>query len=114
MDTGGVFDSSTNYRWTPGVAGWYWLAASCRRNVTGDDDSFLVQIRKNGATGTGSSLSGNGVIRYANNVNVTGMLFMDADDYVEVFITIGDERDLAVGANTSYFTGFRIAGLPTS
>tara|TARA_Y100000310_G_C20464896_1_gene707134 strand:- start:326 stop:931 length:606 start_codon:yes stop_codon:yes gene_type:complete len=114
LDTNSTFDSSTEYRWTPGVAGWYWLAASCRRNATGDDDSFLVAIRRNGATSTGNRIAGNGVVRYANNVNCSGPMFLDADDYVEVYVQTASERSLAVGAGVSFLAGFRIAGLPTS
>ena len=49
FDTDNCYDSSTNYRFTPGVSGKYFLYAGVRPNENDDYNESQVYIRKNGS-----------------------------------------------------------------
>ena len=81
FDTNNNFDSSTNYRFTPTVAGYYQLNVSV--SVNGAAVRFAVQIYKNGSaykmlsdisTSTPNAISGGAVV-----------YFNGSTDYVEIY-----------------------------
>ena len=82
-DTDSVYDASTNYRFTPGVAGYYAfnIGARCNSSTTN-----LIALYKNGsifARGTGTG---------QQQTQLSIMAVADADDYFEAFIfTTGTE-----------------------
>ena len=85
LDTNNNYDNSTNYRFTPTTAGYYWLSASGRFDGGGSATPHRHQIRKNNiavsqiqtvwsnATATQYIVSG---IHYANG----------SSDYFEYFV----------------------------
>ena len=118
LDTLGTYDNVTNYRWTPGIASWYWFSASAKLSSasTSSYSEFLCQIRKNGSSATGDILTVDTITQSYLTAKVSGMLFCNASDYVEVFVQQSDgvNRSFAVGPMESYLQAFRIIGLPTS
>jgi hypothetical protein len=81
FDTNSNFDSTTNYRFTPTVAGYYQINCSFALS-TGDATIFLVSVYKNGSEfkrgvqfGTGGSQSVVSVLMYLNGTT----------DYVESY-----------------------------
>ena len=110
FDTDGTFDSSTNYRFTPGVAGKYVLAAGTRASSFETTEKMQLFFYKNGSgvsyqteTRSFSTSSGGETI----TVDAQILVESDADDYFEVFIlqTEGGSRDIG---SASYFYGYKL------
>ena len=88
FDVGGVYDNSTNYRFTPGFVGKSFIASTI---FASDAESNLyahsLYLRKNGSTivyhqvETGST----GETFKQNIISLNGVFAHDADDYFEVF-----------------------------
>ena len=116
---GGTFDTS-NYRWTPGVAGVYQIGATVNMKDYNDDNNIQQQnvaIRKNGsdvyynriqlAAQSGSyGLQGSA---YNPILTVLGLVQLDADDYVEVWASCYN-ANFDVHNNGSRFYGFKLLG----
>jgi len=51
VDSGGAFDSSTNYRYTPQTSGYYFVSLNVGIGCTADNtiDKFSTAIYKNGS-----------------------------------------------------------------
>ena len=81
-DPSGVYDNSSNYRFTPGVAGYYFLHASCRANISADFGRLHINIRKNGSDLAKSNASNGDYI----TSQVSTIDLADDDDYYEVFL----------------------------
>ena len=112
FNIGGTYDDSTNYRWTPGIAGWYliWINAQC----PGIDDNEVM--------GTAVLQNGTAVTQYGKGEWVAAradhmidgqhqiIVYADADDYFEAryYQNSGDSQNFATYAS---FGGFRIAGV---
>ncbi len=98
LDTDNCYDNTTNYRFTPTTAGYYWLFASGRFDGGGSDQPHRHLIRKNNiavsqiqtiwsnATATQFIVSG---IHYANG----------SSDYFEYFVRH------SAGANSTFNGG---------
>ena len=106
LDTDGCFDTTT-FRFTPVVAGSYYLAGAVTWKTSSDFDKGEVAIYENGTD----------VIAYANSVNrdyntvicsriINGV---DADDYFDLRATnTGGATDLQGGVPKIWFMGFRL------
>ena len=86
FDTAGCFDSTTNYRFTPNVAGYYAVSFAVNMGVTAANMSgSLAYIKKNGAVAAyGNFAAGDGNL----NSLVAGqkLIYMDGvSDYIELF-----------------------------
>jgi len=115
FDTDNTFDNSTNYRFTPGVAGKYFLSAQVLC-VAGTDNLTEAEfyIKKNGSTRTKSSFN------FTNNrASVASPIISITDevdlttDYYEIYVAINDSSGSPSygGDSTSfrtYFTGYKI------
>ena len=108
FDSDGCYDTGT-YRFTPAVAGKYYLYSSVRWQVGTNAATRLdIAILKNGSN----------VLAARNNnsdystVNVSGIVDLDADDYVEERGSQNTGNAVAVSeeANLTFFGGFRIIG----
>jgi len=115
FQTSGTYDT-TNYRWTPGVAGNYQFMI----NIVGDSQAtanlyaITVKLYKNGSAIPEQSdgVNFNFVDNYARQApvsfNVTDT--SDADDYYEVFTAINDTSGTPqVFKYGSYFSAFLIS-----
>ena len=116
---GGTFDTS-NYRWTPGVAGVYQIGATVNMKDYNDNNNLQQQnvaIRKNGsevyynriqlAAQSGSyGLQGSA---YNPLLTVLGLVQLDADDYVEVWASCYN-ANFDVHNSGSRFYGFKLLG----
>ena len=98
---GGTFDTS-NYRYTPGVAGVYMFGTSVNMKDAGDNSDYQQQnvaIRKNGSEVFVNRIQMNASLFQSSAYNVPltviGLVQMDADDYVEVWASVyGGDFDL--------------------
>ena len=107
FDTNSNFDSTTNYRFTPTVAGYYFVDARTAFNSL-SQNSF-AQILKNG----GSEANSPTAIPWAGIANsqssVSALVYMNGStDYLEVWAyqASGGALSLIVGTNITAFSAF--------
>jgi hypothetical protein len=95
FDTANCFDSTTNYRFTPNVAGYYQFTASVETSI-GAATRFQCGIYKNGA------LYKKGYDQNATNVTnctVAALVYLNGStDYVELYGYI-------VGSSPTFYSG---------
>jgi hypothetical protein len=86
FDTNNNFDSTTNYRFTPTVAGYYQISGLIGTEGSGATTRTLAMIRKNGGEFKfGDDLSGN--THTGSNVGVNALIYMNGStDYLELWI----------------------------
>ena len=120
-DTDNTFDSSSNYRFTPGVAGKYFMSASADINV-GGSNAFVVRIEiyKNGSRLTRVHRQTTAYYFPANTVQNIAISCHDnanTTDYYEVYVNANNEsgnNDCTVGsqfssaAYSSHFGGYKL------
>ena len=107
-DTDSAFDSSTNYRWTPGEAGKYLIwANSYLSNATYGDCKLYLYVN-------GSEASPG--IRYAmkqadgSGTELISLVSLSATDYVEMYFYAHGGTAITE-ANKSHFGGFKLVGV---
>ena len=101
FDTNSNFDSTTNYRFTPTVAGYYQVTVQLNPNTT--TTITYPSIYKNGAAVK------NRIITATNAaVNVTALIYMNgSSDYLEFYGYLTGTTPATVGGSTStYFQAF--------
>tara|TARA_R110002074_G_scaffold198802_1_gene366493 strand:+ start:528 stop:1103 length:576 start_codon:yes stop_codon:yes gene_type:complete len=108
FDTDGVYDNSTNYRFTvpSGQAGKYaiYFAVTLDGESSSNLDSSLVEIRKNGTNIFGNEfLLLSNPLRYVPNV-ATFITELSVSDYIELFCRIeaSDASGGRVNANSRF------------
>lgn len=105
-DPNGLFNTS-NSRFTAPIAGYYQFNASAG-NISASGTLMNCRLRINGdnaksTIGETSSPTTSGNIRTVN-----AMLYLEANDYVEVLYIGGGGSVMYAGADTCYFNGFMI------
>ena len=117
-DSGSTYDT-TNYRWTPGVAGKYLISTSVYASADSDSEmqTTMCDLRKNGT-----------IIYYIGNFDGRTSAYgrgkvcpgsviceLDDDDYVEVFITLNTVSGGAARVNgeskQTWFCGYKLIGI---
>jgi len=108
--TSGTYDSSTNYRWTPGIAGKYLISARTRYSSAAESEQHQIDIRLNGDTGYGIVSSGKASTW--GDRGVTGIMALDDDDYIEVWMYQDSGGTVSCGDfdPQCYFSGHKISG----
>ena len=117
FDTDGCYDNSTNYRFTPTVAGKYFVYA-CLTIKAGDYVAYATQlnIRKNGGDYIVDRASTQNNVLFELTMHSSGVIsFNGSTDYVEVFGLSerheGTAQQSFVAANRrSHFGAYRIIG----
>ena len=86
FDTNNNFDSTTNYRFTPTVAGYYYVTGHVGSPTLSTSTEILAAIGKNSTQitwgGTGSSKGG----IYPESLTTTLVYLNGSTDYVELFV----------------------------
>ena len=121
LDTDGLYDNSTNYRFTvtADTVGWYWISGSAEVAFGTANAAYLrVMIYRNGdeyytsyqnlpSSQTTYGLTASGIVDLTT-----------AGDYVELFVraddTVGNPQLNGKGSNTfvgTYFNGYKLAGV---
>jgi hypothetical protein len=99
FDTASAYDPTTNYRFTPLVAGYYQVNIGF---IGGNLIDTLALLYKNG-TAYGSS----GVYQpsYGARPNYSGLVYCNGStDYLEAYALVGGSTALATGADASEFS----------
>ena len=112
FDSDSTYDNSSNYRFTPGVAGKFFIFANGYINSLTNAKTVVIYIYKNGAsiaTGRNVAAKTGAVLTTYTSIIDTA----DADDYYEVYLYHDEGGDLTVpgsGEARSYFGAFKIIG----
>tara|TARA_Y100000592_G_scaffold52864_1_gene83529 strand:+ start:1384 stop:1926 length:543 start_codon:yes stop_codon:yes gene_type:complete len=115
FDIGGCYDNSTNYRFTPNVAGKYYCYGSFAYNVNNAELRITGELRKNGSSTHASSTltSANGA-GYEDVIGYTGGIveFNGSSDYLEfyTFHNSGNSRDLRGSSTRTFFGAYKLIG----
>ena len=112
-DTANCFDSTTNYRFTPNVAGYYKITGMATLGAATWTSAFAnAYIYKNGSAfkGSASTQPTNG--NYATTYCVADIYFNGSTDYVELYVLCAGNA-AAVAACTEAFTSKPCATLST-
>lgn len=101
VDTNNAFDSVTNYRFQPNVAGYYYVTGQVQSS---GPSNFYVAIHKSGNE-LKRGVQSTGAATYA--ANVACLVYLNGTtDYVELFAwQNGTTQNTVTGANTTYFQG---------
>jgi hypothetical protein len=107
FDTNGNFDSTTNYRFTPTVAGYYQFNLMVRDNTGPASGQFVSYLYKNGST------VNFGVVPFAGSVGASSicsaLIYLNGStDYVEAYVSqnSGSSITISYSGVSTYFTGF--------
>ena len=108
LDTNNAFDTTT-YRFTPQVAGTYWIYAKARFNDNADVDQWKIEIHKNGtAVAVGST-----VTRTQQTAQVGSLVqFNGSSDYISFHVyhsASGTSISVNAQAEYTYAQGFKLA-----
>jgi len=118
LDSDGTYDNSSNYRFTPGVAGKYFIAGMVAiGSGTGVNNAerVFVALYKNGSKYQQAVIDGrDGIASDTLGQTCVAIMDLDADDYVELYTKFFDGG--SSGSNNYYtdsttFQGFRITGV---
>ena len=112
-DSDGKFDTSTN-RFTPGIAGKYFFNSSLRYDNGGSYEVSLI-IYKNGSEYIKVRFNQNSSVE---TIQVTGILDLDTDDYVEIYGRQAQGGSVDVNGDTNgtdsvtaRFFGYKLNGV---
>ena len=110
---GGTYDTS-NSRWTPGVAGRYFVSAWVFiKYAVSTGQRIDMDIYKNGSSRViGARWRETGDLDGSNSAFVQGIVTLGTTDYIEakMFQTSGASRSMDNNPDFTYFEGFLIAG----
>ena len=112
-DVGGYYDNTTNYRYTPLIAGYYHIvfSASCGQAV--DIDDFILNIVKNDIFVTQGRIHLTGVTNddiFASSIHTQDIIHMNGTtDYLHCSARVHSEEatspEIRLGMDRSYFSG---------
>ena len=112
-DVGGYYDNTTNYRYTPLVAGYYHIvfAASCGGAI--DIEDFILNIVKNDIFVTQGRLHMTGLTNddfFASSIHTQDIIHMNGTtDYLHCSARVHSEEatspEIRLGMDRSYFSG---------
>ena len=118
LDSDSTYDNSTNYRFTPAVAGKYMIygmVAISSGTAVSNAQQIFVALYKNGSKYQQAIHDGrNSAYGDTFGGTVNAIVDMDADDYVELFVKFNDSGGSASNnywTDSTTFGGFRIAGV---
>jgi hypothetical protein len=97
-DTNSNFDSTTNYRFTPTVGGYYQVNGAVA--IASTNTAITTALYKNGSNYKISNQSNN----FMFIGNVSALVFLNGStDYIEMYCNIGLGQALSTGSITTYF-----------
>jgi hypothetical protein len=104
FDTASAFDSTTNYRFTPLVAGYYQISGCMEVNSSATQ--MQLAVYKNGSSFKKYQISNSATV-----VTISGsalIYFNGSTDYVELYGNIATSQLLNASASSTYFQGILV------
>ena len=116
FDIGSCYNTS-NYKFTPGVAGWYWIyGVNYFASGIDDGEQHASFVRKNGTDiyryGYSEIQSARTDMTSMGTFNI--IVYADADDYFECRVWQNSGSTLALNRDYGSWGGFRITGVDSS
>jgi hypothetical protein len=106
FDTDNCYDHTTNYRFTPTVAGKYYVYWSCSGIASSNNAlNSNVFIYFNGSQYNGASIAGNGVMSGGSSTALATIDFNGSTDYVEFYLKV-DATSGTVRADFNFSGGY--------
>lgn len=112
FDTNNNFDSSTNYRYTAPVTGFYQLSAQVGLGSAGAQASeygYLMIYKNNAELVRSEMIPGVGNATLLPRPHISILVSLTAGDYLELWCNYTGSRDIVGGSNISWFTGFLVS-----
>ena len=114
LDSNSAYDTS-NSRFTPRVAGYYFIGAVWRYDTGTDFDDARFVLYRNGSAAIQSAV----VNKDANGMPFSAIIQSDADDYFEMYgrqdsggsVTLNHSASYLGDSTQAQFFGFRILGV---
>lgn len=109
FDTASCFDSTTNYRFTPNVAGYYQITGgvATASSATG----CIIQIYKNGAANKIVYYNGYGSYANSNGGYGSCLLYLNGStDYVELYCYFVTGQPISASSAGTFFQGAMVRG----
>ncbi len=108
FDTDGKYDTST-YKFTPTVAGKYFLFGQVRLSTDVNFNEFAVNIFKNGSTELARA---GGVYGHYDIFGTSVIADLDADDFVQLraYQASGSNKDVTGNQILTFFGGYKLIG----
>jgi hypothetical protein len=111
FDTNNNFDPTTNYRFTPTVAGYYQINYAVYGTSTVSVTNFVTALYKNGSVYEFGAINTlNSIQQYVSST----LVYMNGStDYLELYITMNGSGTLAAtpsSGTVSYMSGFLARG----
>ena len=102
-DSNGDFDSTTNYRFTAPVSGYYQVSASILFTNLAADNRHSLSIYKNGSRDSGADMNNGGHTQFVS-VNHSDIIYLAKDDYIELYgrVVTGSTTDATAGNNYTF------------
>jgi len=113
FDTDGTYDHSTNYRFTPAVAGKYFVYAQLMYTAYGANETPAgFQIKKNGSTVHETFLRSPYNSNFDFYINGSTTVVLDDDDYIELFAlqSSGTSKTIYQTSIYSFWGSYKIIG----
>lgn len=113
FDTDNMYDNSTNYRFTPTVAGKYYVYTSIKLFGNGDIEVSNTHIYKNGSLYRGAAfdpVNTSNAMNASNLFNAAIISMNGSSDYLEIFglVQSGGTTTLETGIKNTFFGAYRI------
>lgn len=103
FDTNTNFDATTNYRFTPTIAGYYQFSAAFAVATTAT--TGLITFYKNGSEFKRGGY--NTATSALNGISMSALIYCNGStDYVEVYGLVGTGQNSNASQTTTYFQGF--------
>jgi hypothetical protein len=112
FDTNSNFDPTTNYRFTPTVAGYYQINYALYGTTTGTITSFIGALYKNGAAYEYGSIA-NGTLGNLAFATASLVYMNGTTDYLELYININGTGTLTAtqaGGTVNFMSGCLVRG----
>ena len=105
FDPDSTFNVSNN-RFTPAVAGYYFIHAGIRIDTSTDMVTLSCNIRKN----AGAIIRHTSVSQNYGNSQASILVYSDTDDYfdVEVYHDAGGSQNLSANSDDTFFEAFKV------
>jgi hypothetical protein len=109
FDTANAFDSTTNYRFTPQVAGYYQVNGNIGWNITSGQS--VISIYKNGSRFKDGSFNTGGTDGTQSVVS-TLIYLNGTTDYIEMYCyqNTGSAKNTGTGATSTFFQACLLRG----
>jgi hypothetical protein len=106
FDIGSCYDNATNYRFTPNVAGYYWLGSTI--GLAAPNNRYTAYLYRNGSLYmSGPDMIGNGV--NSQGCVFSGIVYANGTtDFFEIYVQGNNSATVEGSAYYTYFQGYLV------